>query len=108
MPAKYTSAQVSYRKKKDGVTIASGAVYSAYPYLAQGQMTIIILDSLLQLLQIEGNDLVVKGDQFLLFDLILRLIRDDCNFYTLKIPELIKDTEHETEAHIVRYLDGNH
>lgn len=71
-------------------------------------MTVVVLDSLLQLLEIEGNDLSVQGDQLFLFDLILGLVRDDCNFYTLKIPELIKDTEHETEAHIVRYLDGNH
>lgn len=28
-------------------------------YLAQGQMTVVVLDSLLQLLEIEGNDLSV-------------------------------------------------
>lgn len=70
-------------------------------------MTIVVLDSLLELLQVEWNDLRIQGDQLLLLDLVLRLVRDDCNFYTLKIPELIKDTEHETEAHIVRYLDGS-
>lgn len=70
-------------------------------------MTIVVLHGLLELLQVEWNDLRIQGDQLLLLDLVLRLVRDDCNFYTLKIPELIKDTEHETEAHIVRYLDGS-
>jgi len=77
-------------------------------HLAQSQVTIVVLDGLLELLQVEWNDLRIQGDQLLLFNLVLRLVRDDCNFYTLKIPELIKDTEHETEAHIVRYLDGSH
>jgi len=71
-------------------------------------MAVVVLDGLLELLQVEWNDLRIQGDQLLLLDLVLRLVRDDCNFYTLKIPELIKDTEHETEAHIVRYLDGSH
>lgn len=71
-------------------------------------MAVVVLDGLLQFLQIEWNDLGIEGDQLLLLDLILGLVRDDCNFYTLKIPELIKDTEHETEAHSVRYLGGSH
>lgn len=40
------------------VTLAFFTLYRDL-YLAQGQVTVVVLDSLLQLLEIEGNDLSV-------------------------------------------------
>lgn len=62
--------------------IGKGRV-TAVLYLGQGQMSVVILHGLLQLLQIEWNDLVVERDQFLLLDVVLRLVGYDCNFYAL-------------------------
>lgn len=48
-------------------------------YFRIGQVSIVIACNVVQLLQIEWNDLVVQSNQFLLLDLIVRLVRDNGN-----------------------------
>jgi hypothetical protein len=50
-------------------------------YFSVRQKAVVLLGNVIQFLQVEWNDLIVQGDQFVLFHLVIGFVGHDSNFF---------------------------